>query len=48
MIVRKLPFTSMSTLQKYSTDFKVFRVIMQVKSNIIFEVMFYIDEDLNN
>ena len=27
---------------------KLFLIVMQVKSYIIFEVMFYIDEDLNN
>ena len=30
---------------KVQSRFQVFPVIMQVKSNIIFEVMFYIDED---
>ena len=42
MIVRKVTCKSTFRTSKF------FRVIMQVKSNIVFEVMFYIDEDFNN
>ena len=41
--------SQVNSLKVCSLDsFKVFCVIMQDKSNIIFEVMFYIDEDFNN